>query len=102
MDKRNALKSKSFFSVLQTSDESQTATMTLKPGDWSGGKGNEHPDSEQMLLVLEGEVIAEVGKERDVLHRGDVVIIRRGVDHRFGNESDTIAVTFNVYAPPAY
>ena len=102
MKKHNALAAKGGFSVMQTSDESQAATMTLEPGEWSGDKRNEHPDSEQVLLVLEGEVVAEIGEDRAVLARGDVVIVPRGVAHRFGNVSRTRAVTFNVYAPPAY
>lgn len=90
------------FSVLQTLEKSQTATMTLRPGEWSGEKGNEHPDSEQTLLVLEGEVVAEIGDDRKVLRKGDVVIVPRKAPHRFGNEGEDIALTFNVYAPPAY
>ena len=102
MKKHNALRSKGGFSVLQTSDESQTAVMTLQHGEWSGDKQNEHPDSEQVLVVLEGEVVAEIGDERTVLRKGDSVIVPRGAKHRFGNESEEKAVTFNVYAPPAY
>lgn len=90
------------FKVLQTSEKSQTATMTLRPGEWSGKKGNEHPESEQTLLVLEGEVIAEIGEDRTTLRKGDVVIVPRKASHRFGNQADSIARTFNVYAPPAY
>ncbi|HLJ84228.1 MAG TPA: cupin domain-containing protein [Candidatus Eremiobacteraceae bacterium] len=90
------------FIVLQTLTKSQTAIMTLQPGEWSGGFGNEHPESEQTLLVFEGEVVAEIGEERTVLRRGDVVVVPRKVPHRFGNDSDSPAITFNVYAPPAY
>jgi mannose-6-phosphate isomerase-like protein (cupin superfamily) len=102
MKKHNAFSSKGGFSVMQTSDDSQAAVMTLEPGEWSGDKRNEHPESEQVLLVLEGEVVAEIGHDRAVLTRGDVVIVPKRIKHRFGNESKAKAVTFNVYAPPAY
>ena len=102
MKKHNALGSKGGFAVLQTSDGSQTAVMTLQPGEWSGDKANEHPDSEQVLIVLEGEVVAEIDDDRAVLGRGDSVIVPRGAKHRFGNQTERNAVTFNVYAPPAY
>jgi mannose-6-phosphate isomerase-like protein (cupin superfamily) len=102
MQKRNAFDAMQWFAVLQTSNQSQTAVMRLEPGSWSGEKGNEHAGSEQVLLVLEGEVVAEIGKDRDVLKRGDAVIVPKGVDHRFGNEGNVPALTFNVYAPPAY
>ena len=102
MKKHNAFKEQSFFSVLETHDDSQIATMILQPGQWSGKKGNEHAGSEQTLLVIEGEVVAEIGDDRDILTAGDVVVVPRGVAHRFGNVSDRVARTFNVYAPPAY
>ena len=102
MDKHNVSEAKNWFAVLQTNDKSQTAVMRLDPGVWSGEKGNEHPNSEQILLVLEGEVVAEVDDDRDVLQAGDSVIVPRGAEHRFGNESGKTALTFNVYVPPAY
>ena len=91
-----------WFAVLCTSRKSQVATMTLAPGKSSGPKGNEHPKSEQVLFVVEGEVFAEVGQEKATLRKGDVVIVPPGAPHRFVNESGSPAVTLNVYAPPAY
>lgn len=91
-----------FFSVLETSSELQAALMTLEPGQSSGEKTNEHPDSEQVLFVVKGQVEAEIGDERETLRAGDFVIVPRGVAHEFRNESKTTAVTFNVYGPPAY
>jgi len=98
----NIAEAQDSFAVLETSDVCQTAVMTLTPGQASGEKGNEHPQSEQVLLVLEGEVVAEVGDTRSVLGRGDVVIVPRHVAHRFTNETQSQAITFNVYSPPAY
>ncbi|MDQ6825437.1 MAG: cupin domain-containing protein [Candidatus Eremiobacteraeota bacterium] len=102
MDKRNISDSRDWFAVLQTSARGQTAVTTLQPGAWSGEKGNEHLQNDQVLLVVEGEVVAEIGDERAILRRGDVVIVEAGALHRFGNESAKNAVTFNVYSPPAY
>jgi len=91
-----------FFKVLQTSKKSQTAMMTLEPGGESGPKGTDHPKSEQVLFVVRGQVVAEVGNVKRTLKAGDVVVVPAGVSHRFSNESKRSAVTFNVYAPPAY
>lgn len=91
-----------FFSVLQTSERLQSAMMTLQPGQSSGQAGNEHPESEQLLLVLEGEVEAEIGGERATLQAGDVVIVPQRAEHIFRNTGSVPAVTFNVYGPPAY
>ncbi len=102
MEKRNIHDSKEFFEVLQTTKQTQTAVMTLRPGQESGEKGNEHPRSDQILLVMDGEVTAEIGETRATLGKGDVVVVPAGIEHRFSNASSSTAVTFNVYAPPAY
>ena len=102
MKAANIRDAKSWFQVLQTSRKSQIATMTLAPGKSSGPKGNEHPRSEQVLFVVEGEILAELGDERTMLRKGDAVIVPAGLPHRFTNHGGSPAVTFNVYAPPAY
>ena len=94
--------SRQLFKVLQTSTRSQTAMMTLKPGEESGPKGNDHPASEQVLYVVRGEVVAEIGRQTRTLKAGDAVIVPRRASHRFVNKSKRPVVTFNVYAPPAY
>jgi mannose-6-phosphate isomerase-like protein (cupin superfamily) len=76
--------------------------MTLTPGDSSGSTAEAHENSDQVLLLLEGELSGEVGDERPTSRKGDVIIIPAGVKHRFTNRAETPAVTFNVYAPPAY
>ena len=102
MSATNVHEAKSWFDVLETAKRCQTAVMTLRPGQESGEKQNEHPQSEQVLYVVDGQVEAEVGDERMTLNAGDSVIVPVNVEHRFTNRSDRPAVTFNVYAPPAY
>jgi mannose-6-phosphate isomerase-like protein (cupin superfamily) len=91
-----------FFKVLQTSTRSQVAMMTLKPGEASGPKGNDHPKSEQVVYVIEGELVAEIRGETRTLKAGDCVTVPLRASHRFVNRGNRPAVTFNVYAPPAY
>src|SRR5581483_2675733 len=102
MSAPNILKSTAFFEVLETAEGSQTAVMYLAPGEESGPKENEHPQSEQVLYVVQGEVEAEIGHRQLRLRAGDSVIVTRETPHRFSNRSDAPALTFNVYAPPAY
>lgn len=90
------------FSVIDTSEASQTAWMTLAPGEASGPKENEHASSEQVLYVVEGDLHAEVGDREFQLRAGESVIVRKGMAHRFENRSQRAAITFNVYCPPAY
>jgi mannose-6-phosphate isomerase-like protein (cupin superfamily) len=102
MDTRNIDEAKEWFEVLQTSERSQTAMMTLKPGAATGEKAEAHKNSDQVLLMLEGELSGEVGDERPHLNKSDVIIIPAGAKHRFVNHGNACAVTFNVYSPPAY
>lgn len=91
-----------FFKVLQTSTKTQTAMMTLRPGEESGPMGNDHPKSEQVVFVIEGQVVAEIAGSTATLKAGDSVTVPLRARHRFVNRSRRPVVTFNVYAPPAY
>ena len=102
MNVTNISDAKEWFEVLQTGERSQTAMMTLAPGDATGDKAEAHEKSDQVLLMLEGELTGEVGDERPRLRKGDVIIIPAGVKHRFVNRAKKPALTFNVYSPPAY
>jgi mannose-6-phosphate isomerase-like protein (cupin superfamily) len=76
---------KEWFEVLQTTKLSQTAVMTLSPGGQSSEEVNVHRKSDQILLVVEGEVKAEVAGEKRVLKAGEVCIVPAGTKHRFEN-----------------
>jgi mannose-6-phosphate isomerase-like protein (cupin superfamily) len=102
MNVTNISEAKDWFEVLQTGERSQTAMMTLAPGDATGDKAEAHEKSDQVLLMLDGELTGEVGDERPHLKKGDVIIIPAGVKHRFVNRANKPAITFNVYSPPAY
>jgi mannose-6-phosphate isomerase-like protein (cupin superfamily) len=92
----------SWFDVLVTSERTQVAVMLLEPDGESSESGAKHARSDQVLLVLEGSVEAEIGDEQDTLSRGDVVIVPAGTPHRFRCAGGAPALTFNVYGPPAY
>ncbi len=98
----NIGKARKWFEVLQTSKRSQTATMSLAPGDASGARAEAHEESDEVLLMLDVELAGEVGDQRPALKKGDVIIVPAGVKHRFVNHTAKPAVTFNVYSPPAY
>ena len=76
--------------------------MTLASGDATGASAEAHEESDQVLLMLDGELTGEVGDQRPALKKGDVIIVPAGVKHRFVNHAAKPAVTFNVYSPPAY
>jgi len=98
----NIYRAKEWFKVLQTTKRSQTAVMTLAPGQSSGDEPEAHSSSDQVLLLVRGELSAEIGGKRSRMKSGDVVIIPPRVQHRFTNHGDQPVVTFSVYSPPEY
>ena len=102
MDVKNIRDATDWFKVLQTSERTQTAMMTLKPGKSSGSEAEGHEKSDQVLLVPKGEVEGEIADEAITLHEGDVILIPAGTRRKFSNRSSADAVTFNTYSPPEY
>jgi mannose-6-phosphate isomerase-like protein (cupin superfamily) len=102
MNLANLQQSSEFFEVLQTTDRSQTAVMTLAPGNASSGEPNIHPKSDQVVLLVEGELTAEVGEEKQKMRTGDIVVVPAGTPHKFTNTGAAEAKAFSTYAPPAY
>lgn len=90
------------FAALENGAALQTAVMVLEPGEESGPYANEHPSSEQVLLVVDGTLDAEVGGEHFAMGAGDSVIVPKNAPHRFVNGSQSRTLTFNVYSPKAY
>jgi mannose-6-phosphate isomerase-like protein (cupin superfamily) len=90
------------FEVLRTTGRSQTAVMLLAAGESSSEEMSVHQKSDQVLLVVEGEVVADVAGEKRTMRKGDVCTVPAGAPHRFKNHGKSRVATFNVYAPPAY
>jgi mannose-6-phosphate isomerase-like protein (cupin superfamily) len=91
-----------WFKVLQTTPRTQTAVMKLGQGQATGERPEAHEESDQVILLVTGELAAEIGGKRSRMKAGDVVIVPPRVKHRFTNTGEEPAVTFNVYSPPEY
>ena len=102
MNVKNIREASDWFEVLQTTKRTQTAMMTLKPGKSSGSEPEGHKNSDQVLLVLKGEVEGEIADETLTLREGDVIVIPAGTRHKFSNRGSADAITFNTYSPPEY
>ena len=89
-----------WFQTLQTASLDQTAIMLLGPGETSAGEQRMHPESDRVLLVLDGEVLAQVAEEKATLRRGDVVFVPAGVSHRVLNNTQESARTLSIYTSP--
>ena len=73
-----------------------------RPKTGHGRKPEAHEKSDQVILVVEGELSAEIGGKHYRMKAGDVIIIPPRVKHKFTNSGEEPAVTFNVYSPPEY
>jgi mannose-6-phosphate isomerase-like protein (cupin superfamily) len=102
MNIANIRESAEDFHLLETTGRTQTATMTLHAGEATSDTPEAHPHSDQTVLVLDGELVGEVGGARVHLHSGESIIVPAAVKHVFRNESQATAFAFTVYAPPAY
>jgi mannose-6-phosphate isomerase-like protein (cupin superfamily) len=98
----NIFRKAKWFEVLKTTTRSQIAVMKLGPGQSTGDEPEDHKNSDQVLLVIEGQLFAEIDGKRSLMKAGDFVIIPPRTKHKFTNRSDRPAITFNVYSPPEY
>lgn len=90
------------FTVLATTERSQSATMVLPPETRWGGPDNVHPHADQWLYVLAGNGQAAVASQALELGPGTVVLIEAGESLELHNLGETPLETFNIYAPPVY
>ena len=72
------------------------------PGGSTGEEPYTHGDSEELLLVIEGEVHVQLGNEIHELHTGDSVNYRSSTPHRVSNPGDETAEVLFVITPPSY
>src|SRR3954463_13537549 len=96
------------FDMLVATVNAQAAKMTLRPGKSSDSEpGNEHPDCEQWLFVIEGTGEAIIGKRHANLRhykltRNSLLLIEKGELHQIKNTGKRSLSTINFYVPPAY
>lgn len=102
MDLFNAKNYPQGFSILETTRLSQHAFMTLQPGEASSDAPSIHPQSDQALILLGGELRAEIGEEVAEMKAGDAVLVKAGEPHKFLCTSQEPAVAYTTYAAPAY
>jgi mannose-6-phosphate isomerase-like protein (cupin superfamily) len=76
--------------------------MTLDPGEASSDSPNIHANSDQTLILLHGQLIAEVDGKSEIVDQGDAVLVPARTLHKFTNRGPERATTVNIYSPPAY
>jgi mannose-6-phosphate isomerase-like protein (cupin superfamily) len=89
-----------FFRVLQETARSQTAVMTVAPGQDAGPEETHATD--QIVYVIEGQAEVRVGSERLTAGPGTLVVIPAGTLHHVRSAGETALFFLTVYAPPEY
>ena len=89
-----------FFRVLQQTVRSQTAVMTVAPGQEAGPAETHAAD--QIVYVIEGEAEMRVGEERCLAGPGSLITIPTGTPHHVRSVGTVPLFFLTVYAPPAY
>ena len=56
-----------------------------------------HEDTEQLMVIVEGDVTMTIGDERKTLGPGDVAVVNRGIEHELHSQGGL--VFFEALAP---
>lgn len=91
-----------FFKVITGTSRSQIAEMVLGSGESTGSPNNKHSDSDQWMIVIEGNGEAVIDNETIVIRAGDILLIEAGENHEIRNTGENAFKTFNIYAPVEY
>jgi mannose-6-phosphate isomerase-like protein (cupin superfamily) len=89
-----------FFRVLQQTEHSQAAVMTIAPGQ-DAGPAEEH-DGDQVIYVVEGEALVRVGEEERRGGSGTLITVPAKTRHHVRNPGAAPLFFLTVYTPPEY
>lgn len=79
------------------------AEQTIGLSVFEAGTGNlehTHPNCEEVLYVLEGEVEHTLGDQATRLRAGDLIVVPRGVAHRLRNVGPSPARAYIAFSSP--
>jgi mannose-6-phosphate isomerase-like protein (cupin superfamily) len=88
------------FEVLQETERTQTAVMTIEPGR-DGGPEETHA-GDQVVYVVEGEATVTIEGAAHQAQVGACVLIPAGARHHVRNAGARPLFFLTIYAPPAY
>ena len=83
-----------------TGSHEQVVLMTIPPGSEIGEEV--HPDTDQVLVIVDGTAEAIIDGGRNALGAGDLVLVRAATQHNVVNTGDRPLRLFTVYAPPEH
>ncbi len=79
------------------------AEMTVGVAIFDAGKSNAehiHPNCEEVVYVLDGEVEHTLGDQKTTLRAGDLIVVPRDVPHRLINRTSAPVRAYIVFSSP--
>jgi transcriptional regulator with XRE-family HTH domain len=80
----------------------EIAVAELPPGGSTGDEAYVHGESEELVVVIAGQVVVQVDGVSHVLEAGDSIRYRSSMPHRLANDSAEPAEVLWVVSPPSY
>ena len=80
----------------------EVVVARFEPGGSTGDEPYTHGDSEELLIVVEGEVHVQLGTDVHELAAGDSVHYQSSTPHRVSNPGGETAEVMFVISPPSY
>lgn len=80
----------------------EVVVARFEPGGSTGDEPYTHGDSEELLVVIDGDVHLQLGTDVHVLGAGDSVHYQSSTPHRVSNSGDETAEVMFVISPPSY
>jgi transcriptional regulator with XRE-family HTH domain len=80
----------------------EVVVARFEPGGSTGDEPYTHGDSEELLVVVEGEVHVQLGTDVHELGVGDSVLYQSSTPHRVSNPGHEGAEVMFVISPPSY
>lgn len=74
----------------------------FEPGGSTGPEAYAHGDSDELLLVIDGCVMLELGEASFKLAKGDSIFYKSSTPHRLSNNGDDNAQVVWAISPPSY
>jgi len=89
-----------FFEILQQTERTQTAVMTVGPGQ-DAGPEETHP-GDPVVYIIEGEAGVRVAGKEHRAGAGGLLMVPAGTPHHVRNPGEAPLFFVTDYAPPAY
>ena len=90
-----------FLALSEHSPRFNLSEITMAPQK-HGPPAHVHDDEDDAFYILEGELVFEVEGDEIVAGPGTFVLVPPGVEHTFGNRTDSEVKLLNIHAPAGF